>query len=327
MNRRIEFIDLAKGVCIILIILGHTGFSVDFPGLTAMRTPLYFTLSGLFFKDYGGFLQLLVRKVNKILVPFLFFYTASYIIFYLCNWAFPGLIVSDAEGWMDVFTQNQYFNGPIWFLLALFWCNIAFCAISLNIKKELYRFLAVIVLFFIGYAVERASVFLPCMLDASMIGMPFFYFGYLLKKSPLLYSEVKNRYNLLLSAALFLVAYITDVAFAPIIYFHDKKIEGNLLAMAVLACSSVVALLLLCKCLKRLPVVSYIGRYSIIPLCLHHLVYRPLQLLLREIPFLEEYENCAVALLTIVICMAFIPLCVRFLPYVTAQRDIIRIKE
>ena len=323
MDKRIEFIDLAKGICILLIILGHTGFSVDVPGLTAMRTPLYFTLSGLFFKDYGGFFKLLVRKVNKILVPFLFFYTVSYMIFYLCNFLFPGLIVSDARGWTDVFTQNQYFNGPIWFLLALFWCNIAFCAITVNIKKEVYRFLSVLILFFIGYTVEKASVFLPCMLDAAMIGMPFFYFGYMLKKSPLLYSDTKIAYNLLLAVALFAIAYFIDITFCPVIYFHDKKTEGNLLAMALLACSSVVALLTLCKSIKRLPVVSYIGRYSIIPLCVHHLIYRPLQLVVRAIPLLHDYENYVVALLTIAICIATIPLCVKYLPYVTAQRDLI----
>ena len=47
-KKRIEFIDLAKGVCILLIILGHCGVAVDYPGLTAMRTPLYLTLAGLF---------------------------------------------------------------------------------------------------------------------------------------------------------------------------------------------------------------------------------------------------------------------------------------
>ena len=323
MNKRIEFIDLAKGICILLIIMGHTGIQVDITGITAMRTPLYFALSGLFFKDYGGFLPLLVRKTNKILIPFLFFYVTSYIIFYICNAIFPGLIKSDATGLTDVFTQNQYFNGPIWFLLALFWCNLAFCTIALNIKRERHRLLAVLVIFFIGYITEKSSVFLPCMLDAAMIGMPFFYFGYLLKKSPLLYSETKNRINIMLSALLFSLAYITDATFSPTIYFHDKKIEGNLVAMAVLSFSSVIALLLLCKSIKHLPVVSYIGRYSIISLCLHHLIYRPLQLVVRTIPILHEYENYIVALLTTTTCLAVIPLCIRYLPYVTAQKDCI----
>ena len=75
-KKRIEFIDLAKGVCILLVIMMHTDVNVDFPGLRGMRMPLYFILSGLFFKDYGGFLNLLVKKANKILIPFLFFYLA-----------------------------------------------------------------------------------------------------------------------------------------------------------------------------------------------------------------------------------------------------------
>lgn len=32
-KKRIEFIDLAKGVCILLVIMMHTDVNVDFPGL------------------------------------------------------------------------------------------------------------------------------------------------------------------------------------------------------------------------------------------------------------------------------------------------------
>jgi fucose 4-O-acetylase-like acetyltransferase len=321
---RIDFIDLAKGVCIVLIVLGHTGIAVDYPGLTLMRTPLYFALSGLCFKDYGGFMQFLVRKTNKILVPFLFFYICSYAIFYLCNLLFPGLIVSDARGILDVFTQVQYFNGPIWFLLALFWCNIAFCLISLNVRNEVIRAFLVLALFAVGYTVEKMGVFVPCMLDAAMVGMPFFYFGYLLKKSPLLYPSGFDKYNLPVALLLFAVAYFIDITFEPVVHFHDKVISGNLLAMALLARSSVIGLLLLCKVVRWLPVVSYIGRYSIITLCLHHLVYRPLMLVVKKFPYLQGYENFTVALLTIAVCVAAIPFCRRFLPYVTAQKDIFK---
>lgn len=57
---RIEFIDLAKGICIILVVIFH--FDVDIPLLRPMRMPLYFILSGLFFKDYGGFINFLTKK-------------------------------------------------------------------------------------------------------------------------------------------------------------------------------------------------------------------------------------------------------------------------
>ena len=45
-----------------------------------LRMPFYFTLSGLFFKDYGGF-RTILKKVNRLLVPFVFFYTLSYLSF------------------------------------------------------------------------------------------------------------------------------------------------------------------------------------------------------------------------------------------------------
>ena len=326
MNKRIEFIDLAKGICIVLIILGHTGISVDYPGLTAMRTPLYFALSGLFFKDYGGFKQFLIRKSNKILIPFLFFYIGSYAIFYICNALFPGLIVSEAKGILDVFTQIQYFNGPIWFLLALFWCNLLFCLISLNIQRDTLRFAAVMILFAIGYTLETNNIFLPCVMDVAMVGMPFFYFGYLLKKSTMLHPGIYDKYNLVISIFLFAVAYGIDTAYSPRIYFHDKIISGNLFALALLATSSVIALLLLCKQIKRIPIISYIGRYSIIPLCLHHLIYRPLQLLVNHLPHSEEYGKYLVAMLTIAICIVSIPLCIKYIPYFTAQKDLINSK-
>lgn len=81
-TKRIEFIDLAKGVCILMVVMGHSGFPIDIPGWEIVRMPLYFILSGLFFKDYGSFMNILVQKTNKILIPFLFFYLLGYMAFY-----------------------------------------------------------------------------------------------------------------------------------------------------------------------------------------------------------------------------------------------------
>ena len=100
---------MAKGVCILLVIMMHTDVNVDFPGLRGMRMPLYFILSGLFFKDYGGFLNLLVKKANKILIPFLFFYLASYSIFYLIGWLSPDIIKSK-EGIDDMYPAIPRFH-------------------------------------------------------------------------------------------------------------------------------------------------------------------------------------------------------------------------
>ena len=66
MMKRIEWIDTAKGICIFLVVINHLCLYSgvlsngscslirvnDF--LSSFRMPLYFFLSGLFFKTYGG---------------------------------------------------------------------------------------------------------------------------------------------------------------------------------------------------------------------------------------------------------------------------------
>lgn len=324
-KERIEFIDLAKGVCILLIIMGHCGINVDYPGLTVMRTPLYLTLSGLFFKDYGRFYNFFIKKCNRLLFPFLFFYLASYSVFYLANAFFPGLIVSDAKGVSDVFTQNQYFNGPIWFLLDVFWSNMLFYLIYTNLNKELFRGIAVFLCGLFGVVLYKRDIFLPCFLDCAFFGLPFFYFGYILKKSSIMYPSGYDKYNILIALLLFGTAYIIDINAQPKVYFHDKMIEGNLFSIVALALISVTAILMLCKAIKRIPVISYFGRYSIIPLCIHHLIYRPIMLVVYKFIPAEDGGNYMVALLTILACLAAIPLLKKYIPVFTAQKDLITV--
>ena len=75
MTKRIEYIDLAKGICIMLVVLLHVFGDMSGTVIKIMnlfRMPLYFVLSGLFFKQYEGFYSFLKKKTNKLLIPFLF---------------------------------------------------------------------------------------------------------------------------------------------------------------------------------------------------------------------------------------------------------------
>ena len=62
------------GFCILLVVMFHAELlDKGTPCLGMLRMPFYFALSGLFFKDYGGF-KTILKKINKLLIPFLFFY-------------------------------------------------------------------------------------------------------------------------------------------------------------------------------------------------------------------------------------------------------------
>ncbi len=57
---RYKFIDLAKGICILLVIMIHVGVPEYMPGLYATKVPIFFVLAGLFFLksvNGGGILE------------------------------------------------------------------------------------------------------------------------------------------------------------------------------------------------------------------------------------------------------------------------------
>lgn len=83
-SKRIEWIDVAKGVGIVLVSFGHLrngdGESVWLPALDVpidaiylFHMPLFFLLGGLTFSRRGGFKAFLARKAKTLLVPYYVF--------------------------------------------------------------------------------------------------------------------------------------------------------------------------------------------------------------------------------------------------------------
>lgn len=69
--------DIAKGIGILIIVFGHSWFvasSLDllYPLLAVFILPLFFFLSGVFFKPEQPFVEMAVRKADALLKPFFF---------------------------------------------------------------------------------------------------------------------------------------------------------------------------------------------------------------------------------------------------------------
>ena len=324
-QKRIEFIDLAKGVCIIMVVIGHCGAHFNIPGLEIVRMPLYFILSGLFFKDYGGGYNFLIKKTNKILIPFLFFYLVGCAAFYGIKYLAPQLLVTDAGGILDIFNNRQFFNGPIWFLLCLFWCNIIFSQITLNVKKDWLRIVLVALLGFIGWFLGAKEVFFPMFIDVAFTALPFFAFGYYLKKSEILYPNRLDRYNLIFAALFWAVAFVLTRTTDYRLSLHYNGLEGW--STYLISITSVLAVLFLCKTIKHIPFVSYVGRYSIVLLCVHHMIYRPLMVLLPKTGIELLSSNWSIAIITLLLSALCIPVCKKLIPWFVAQKDLIKLPQ
>ena len=214
-QQRIAYIDFMKCLCIMLIVMYHIDhefFNYLAPNLNnalqAFRLPMYYFISGIFFKLYDGFADFTRRKVNNILVPFVFFVILAYGV-QLLEYAARFMIGAQPIDinpikLIEPFYQRYWqVTTPLWFLLSLFWVNIIFYALQCWIKPVWGLVLATLAISLCGYWLCINKVELPLMLDTSMVALPYFVLGWLAKRVGALQPSRLDRWGIV---ALLLVA-------------------------------------------------------------------------------------------------------------------------
>ena len=335
---RIDYIDLAKGFCICLVVFHHYCYQfteqdsvVNF-ALISFRMPLYFILSGLFFKDYGSLWNFTLQKTNKILIPFITFAGINAILIAIVH-----LIKGESITLQPL--SNLYYesipNYPTWFLWCLFVNGIIFYLVFI-VAKQTKKYMPISILLLsliigvVGFTLGKYGINLPCYFDTALTVTPFYAFGFLLRKfTNFLYPNKTDKYNILIAV----VCTIYIILFADKTSFVENNMEfANIFVVYSCGLVGTIGILSISKEIKKLPIISYLGRYSIMILCTHVLFY---QFLWRyavsychnnfNIPQLYTSFGCMV-----VMCLLYlliIPFMKRFMPYVCAQKDIIKNKN
>lgn len=318
-KQRIDYIDLAKGILIIMVVFYHAD-SCGIAGkyINYMFMPAFFLLAGLFFKDYGGMRNTMLRKADKLLVPMLFF-TALYVV--LGCVLYFGTHKSYLLGGVLYGSAHLRPIFAMWFLACLFSMNFLFFVIRESFKNSQFlQALAVVVLAGGGYALSVYSIKLPLYLDTALTNLPFFYIGYMLRKTPLLYPHRWDKFCI--PAALVLIALgvvIRNMVVGTPAYIYNEYPNGILPVVYVVSLLLILGMLLLCKAIKRLPLVSYMGRYSIIILGVHQAILLLIGFGLDPIG-LGDHKLLIAVVTTVVSALLIAPM-KRYFPKFTAQEN------
>ena len=335
-SNRIEFIDCAKGLCILLVVYHHAvsyiSYALPFDHiLQSFRMPLYFILSGLFFKPYGSFLEFLVKKINRLLIPFFFF-------FIVCSIILPLVLKGTSlisynislESISNSLIEEDFFNLPIWFLLCLFNTNILYYAINcLLFKSKRRTFLIGIVclaLGIVGYKLAEYQVNVPFYIDSTLVSIPFFFCGHVLKGASLVKGKsIDNKLItfvevLIIIGVLYLCARPTN--------FESNNYDSSFVSLYICGVLGTIFVFLISKLVYKLPIMSNInilGKYSIITLCTHILLLGPLS---KIFGLFIANEGLKLLVLVVSVCVIeiyiIVPLLRKYFPYFTAQKDLIK---
>lgn len=337
-KKRIKYLDLAKGLCIVLVVFFHTKgiFDRDYwfdPFLSSFRMPLYFLLSGLFFRDYGSFKRFFTKKVNRLLVPFLTFYLLTAVL--IPNivhqvWGTEFETVIGLPSLWAFIWPGQYPNIPIWFLWCLFLMNVLFWFIQSisrgktdsRSKSQTISILVVICLVcgFAGWILRDRLTFDVGNLFKALASMPFFCLGYLLGS----YNGLTALNNMNKARALPIFCFLLGVSLVASLFLTSENVGIAYLLHLVSGAAGAMMIVILSRMIVHLPLISYIGRYSIILVLTHGVLIRVITPLCHSLSK-TLHTDTVLLIATLIILLSYliiIPLARRYFPHVTAQKPL-----
>lgn len=281
LTNRLNWPDTLKGVAIVLVVLYHSLFSVEYlfksieqnevyyfihDFISWIHIPLFFFVSGFFLEKSldKGFRNSIKNKFKSLYLPYLI-WSFIFGIFYLILSSMPGLITNQLS-------TNEFLLSPLkpftflWFLYALFFSSTLFLGLKKVLKSSQVFVISLILLFLSPYI-----AFLPFNAGVSAN------FIYLVLGS-IIFKKIQNS-NLHSMKAVFILLAVNFISINSILnFFHFEEIFSNDVLLTVLTIiikavgilSGILAITFLCITLeKKDKIFSYLGRNSLYIYLLH----------------------------------------------------------
>lgn len=285
-QKRNAELDVAKGIAIVLMVLGHMHFSKVLDHyIYAFHMPIFFFISGMLFKP-RPVKDTLMRKARALLTPYFVFggmywiiYNSKrYILHHKTDTMLPGL-----KALLLFPTTNLAVESALWFLPVMFLTAAGYCCLYHWIKKDAVLSVTVLALGIVGFALPKITQYrLPWGMDTAMVALLFYHIGREVGDHALidrLYAlEAKRRW-------LFYPALIAILAVNAWLIFVNDKVNMRLVRWAfepltlLNALTAIIAYIVVSKCLTdhtatggSIPVkwLERISMTSVVYLCTNH---------------------------------------------------------
>lgn len=280
-KQRFQFIDIARGLAIICIVLGHLGQANINRVVFTFHVPIFFLITGYFMNDKTSIKDFIKKKARTLIVPYfvacIFIIAAALLMNRVMNGGYNDRAVLERWVWAAIYGAGDSYDKPfviyqigaLWFLLATFWGSILLrCSLEL---KPIKRILLILFIFVISCRSSRIC-WLPFSIQAGGPALLYMYIGYLAKAAiPAVRCLGKEIKLVLVGAALWIWAEFV-VHFESFWLVHCDYGRGVIdIAGSLCACLCVLLfsywLSNRCNCVSK--ILSYFGRYSLFVLCMH----------------------------------------------------------
>lgn len=275
--KRDESFDLLKGLGIILMIWAHCRTDAINHFAYTFHMPLFFFISGYFFKC-RSFKKELFLDFQRIVVPYVFtclvMMLLAFSVFDKFTFGSMSRIALYSPLWGGgIFghlfaVQESLFVGPLWFLLGLLWTRLMACVLFRFIKSDMVCGAIIFILAIVAKCAFEVLGHIPLSFLQAFGCLGFFYMGNLAKKYDLLnYVNMKKILPVCLLCWLYCMTF-SSLALHKCMY-DGFYILDILSAWGVFCVLFILVKNVYCDSNWFWKIVLFIGRNSIIVLCVH----------------------------------------------------------
>jgi len=352
-GKRLTGLDMARGIAIILVVIGHSGFVGPACNIwiSTFHLPTFFLLSGILIEmqqeDTYPLSKLAKQKARSIMLPYLWFSLGS-----ICLDILQVLLGNFTwntvwEHTVQTLTLQGY--SVLWFLPVLYLSEIIVVLIIKVIKHFIpsgygYRVLnmiAITLLAVCGYCGYKAlitsgspvfALHIARICGKSFIGAAFMSYGYVFSR---LYSRntatakmARGRCCTFLSGALLSTVNLIVLSKLPLLDLNNLNLQNPGIYL-LLGTTGGIGCILLCISIPNIPFLTFYGQNSLIIMCTHmnfYVMYFSMLFNLFLVPRLPGANDIVYAVFslvgTFVLSIPVVLIIRTFFPFVLGRKRI-----
>lgn len=297
---RIQYLDLTKGVLMILVVMLHLGgvgksdYKIYPEFCWLFMLPCFFIVSGYFFSCKLPFKKFLWKKTRQLLIPYYIF-------------GLPVIVYNIIYGYLhgipydEVIFASSVHNHPLWFIFSLYVMSLLFYTIKRYIKRVLFIGITVLVLTLLGLYISSLNI-IDIKWTNSLEYLIYLWIGNLWKTNGLELGNSPKFCNLSIYLSISVAVFvIIALPFQFSEQFHQIALSTPIYFIGAITGS--ILLILLMREIGHLPIINFIGRNTLIILCMHEYI---LFVVCRLIGFSNPWIQLTISLCILIAIATFV---------------------
>lgn len=301
----LHWVNSAKGIGIILVIIGHLLYDSRFPNINkyiySFHMPLFFVLSGFVQKneikeDY------IKKRTDRLLLPFVLYSVISFLF-----WGLRKIYATtDVFGvLMDAFyVRGEIYNAPLWFLVVLFEICVIMAITKMpqkTVRRKIIIYIATVISGYLVYIFHESLFVLDFFgINRMVVCLSFYILGMIIKQINIKSNYVRFAIGVLSIALNLVFVHALDVK----ISLYSLNL-GNYFFFQVAAVSGSIATMTICKAFfDKEGLLEWISGYAVLFLGAQYFLIEPFRSIVRRLGITGTIQ-CDVLIIVIAITLIF----------------------